>query len=109
LNTLGTILLRRATSSETRDGETRYRYWKEANEALRESKAMAAGEFAHPFMTFFTYSHKLMDEASRADRRLVEEIKDAFLEWYADAEESGQMNEDYVKSAAEAFPKKWRR
>lgn len=109
LNTLGTVLMRRATGSdEGLDLLTRLSYWAEGLDALASSTDLAHGEFEHPFMTFFGYSQRLLPELPTMGVDWARRLEGAFRHWYDDARKRGHLQRAHVLRAANAFPEDWR-
>ncbi len=109
LNTLGTVLMRRAvTSVEPLSLNRRADYWREALEVLIGSRDKGRGRFEHPYVTFFHYTALAvaLDPAPTGAWRL--QVEQAFRDWYLEARRSRILDDPEVRSLAEKFPELWR-
>ena len=77
LNTLGTIILRGAVEIAGLDGSERQRRFWDGVARLRESCNEGAGQFMHPYVTFFSYalrlSQRLRDQGEERGSDLLDE------------------------------------
>ncbi|CAB4547232.1 unannotated protein [freshwater metagenome] len=109
LNTLGTVLMRRAGElSEQIQPTTRFHYWVEGLDALAKSARISEGEFEHPYMTFFTYTHRLMPILPSLDSASRARVQAAYAEWRQEAIRLGHFEFRHVRQAADVFPDAWR-
>lgn len=108
LNTLGTILMRRAIASAESESTTMI-YWREATGALRESRQVGRGRFEHPYVTCFVYTHRLLGRVQQAAN--LEEIEAELIDWdddrlgrsEIDREELDRMSDRAFRSLADAL------
>lgn len=81
LNTVGTILMRRAVSEATAST------WptesvERALDALTEARDLEAAESEYPFITLFTYLVRLVQTVTERDDALDQQLRDVWNGWY---------------------------
>lgn len=106
LNTLGTILMRRANEHRASRDE-RVSYWREACAALHDSTVEGEGRFEHPFMTFFHYTLLLKDGPLAGDENWVVEARSKFEQFMADVLKAGMQEDRGLRALTGRFPKEW--
>jgi hypothetical protein len=98
LNTLGTILMRRAISpGESESGAMSY--WREATSALRESRQVGSGRFEHPYVTCFVYTQRLLRRVREAGN--LDEIEEELYDWEDDRLARSEVDREELDSASE--------
>jgi hypothetical protein len=102
LNTLGTILMRRATA----DASGALGYFDRAVEALSESRLAAVDGYEHPFVTFFEYTLRLV-RMGHVERSQA--LRDTWQQWFAAAlREPGFGHADLRQKLIE-YADEWRK
>jgi len=109
-NTLGTVLMRRAVGEEDQLGPAqRKSYWREALEALVESRDRGHDRFQHPFTTFFTYTLRLLNVEPNMDRDWLVQAEQAYRDWRTAAAALDFFDDSAMRSIVSEFPHDWRR
>lgn len=110
LNTLGTILMRRAVEEPSGLGPAqRKQYWRDGVEALVRSRDLGAGRFEHPFVTFFSYTLRLLAIEPDMDREWFIQAEQAFRDWRAEAARLSFFDSSQMRRIVGDFPAEWRR
>jgi len=107
LNTLATVLMRRAAHSKTKEGSRRG-YWLEAEGNLVKSRQDGRGRFEFPYVTFFQHTHRVMDTADSIGPEWASEIELAVRSWVKSLLASGIGVEGELRDLIERFPAEWR-
>lgn len=110
LNTLGTVLMRRAVEESGGMGPAhRKAYWREGLEALVRSREVGAGRFEYPFVTFFAYTLRLLAVEHNMDREWYMQAEQGFRDWRAEAARLDFFDSAQIRRLVGDFPGEWRR
>jgi hypothetical protein len=107
-NTLGTVLMRRAVDPGGLAGPQQQRYWRDALAALVRSREHGDDRFEHPFMTFFTYTLRLLSCAAPLDKEWHLRAEQAFADWRAEAQRLSYFGNASLRRIIDDFPSEWR-
>jgi hypothetical protein len=106
LNTLGTVLMRRAAHPSTSDASRR-RYWSEGNAALVASREDGRGRYELPFLTFFGQTQRVRDAVGTLPTSWEAEVREAVRSWLREAVK-GEVTIDHdLRSMIAALPPEW--
>lgn len=109
LNTLGTVLMRRAAEVTTAlSPNQRKGYWREAVDALAQSRERGEGRFEHPFITFFTYTLRLVGVNSEMDAEFFLLAEQAFRDWRGEAGRLDFFDSPQMRRLVSEYPPEWR-
>lgn len=84
LNTVGTVLMRRALS-EASATSWPAESWEAAELSLREARSSANSESGYPFETFFTYTVRLLESVQVRDDAVDQQLAITWLQWCTSA------------------------
>jgi len=107
-NTLGTVLMRRASHRST-PSEARQRYWGEANKALLKSRSDGRGRFDFPFLTYMTFTVRVLEAAGTLDEAWEQEMRSVTRSWIKDADAAGLRADRDLEGRIQALPDGWTR
>ena len=107
-NTLGTVLMRRAVDPAVLSTKQQQRYWQDGLTALARSREHGDGRFEHPFMTFFTYTLRLLTCDPPLDKEWRLRAEQAFADWRAEAERLSFLGNFSLRRIIDDFPHEWR-
>ena len=105
LNTLGTVLMRRAAHPNT-DNSMRQTYWQQAVGALAESREDGRGRFDFPFMTFFSHSTRILEYAKH-DSTWLAAMEHEVRAWASSAAQASLGADVDVARSIARFPAAW--
>jgi hypothetical protein len=107
LNTLGTILLRKALETTSPDTEPRWGYWIRAVRALEESRRDGRDRFEHPYVTFFDYTLRVATEHRAANGSVPERLTSAWSDWMTKARAGTLFRRGEMREQLDGFQADW--
>ncbi|MFZ1438532.1 MAG: SIR2 family protein [Candidatus Microthrix subdominans] len=108
LNTLGTILMWRATDPANASVSDRLKHWREAVDALTRSRDKGGSQFEHPYVTFFTYTARLLQAPGVLASAPPNMLEQAFVNWRDSLGKSRLIPSDEMDELFLPFPDDWR-
>jgi len=108
LNTLGTVLMRRAVADEV-SLDDRKRYWNEAVLALADAIEVQRGTREYPFITFFAYTARLIEIPEIYSCEWFSDLQTTFEDWYSICLDGGLLEDPQFDSVLGHFPLAWRK
>jgi hypothetical protein len=108
LNTVGTVLMRRALSEAT-DVHWPTDSFEAAEAALREARSLEADKSEYPFETFFSYTVRLVEIVKRRDVALTEQLRNLWNQWYIECLTLDRVSQQRLRSTLESVQPRWER
>lgn len=109
LNTLGTVLMRRAAAAADRQSfDVAETYWSEAVDALTKAKDHASGLLVAPYSSFFAYTLRLIEAGVPQGMLFGTRVHQAIIDWCSMARHDKVADEPALKSLLTRIPKEWR-
>jgi hypothetical protein len=109
-NTLGTILLRKGLEWAEPGSAARWEYYDRAARALHESRDLGRGEYMHPYITFFGYTLRLVnDELTNETPTLRRNLYSLWDDWMRQARWAPAFAVPELRQQLEQYQADWLR
>lgn len=108
LNTLGTVLLRKALAVTEPGSETRADYFRRATDELESSRRAGRDQYMHPYITFFDYTLRVArEEVDRPNGIVPQPAIRLWDEWLRRARTSAVFAHEDLRRQLEDYAESW--